>query len=94
MARTTTDAKNWRFHYTITDLGRFLGKSPVTLRGWERQGLISVPRDPSGDRKLGNREVAGVAKRAYDARRISRTRRDLVCATVTLMEVIERENVK
>lgn len=94
MARTTTNAKDWRFHYTISDLGRFLGKSPVTLRKWEREGLILMPRDNGGDRRLGNREVAGVAKRAYKLKRINRGRLDLVCATVTMLEVIERENMK
>lgn len=92
--RTTTDPANWKFYFTITDLGRFLGKSPVTLRGWERKGFIQVTRDPSGDRKLNAREIAGIAKLAYDNKRISRRRRDLVCANMTLLEMIEQENIK
>lgn len=94
MTRTTTDAKHWPFYFTITDLGRFLGKSPVTLRGWERKGLITIPRESSGDRKLTSRDIAGIAKVAYKTGRINRKRRDLVCAAVTIIETIERENIK
>jgi hypothetical protein len=92
--RTTTEPKNWKFYFTITDLGRFLGKSPVTLRGWERKEFIHVPRDPSGDRKLTTKEINGIAKVAYKAGRISRRRRDMVCAAMTMIELIEAENIK
>lgn len=89
--RTTTRV-NWRFTFTISDLGRLLGKSPVTLRGWEDRGLVSIPRDQSGDRKLGCEDIRTVADRAYELGRINRRRTDLVHATMTLIELIESEN--
>lgn len=92
--KTTTDAANWKFFFTITDLGRFLGKSPATLRSWERKKFITMPRDPSGDRKLNAREISGIAKLSYESGRIDRKRRDLVCASMTLIELIEQENIQ
>lgn len=92
--RTTTDPSNWRFHFTVTDLGRYLGKSPVTLRGWERAGLVSIPRDGSGDRRLGTQDIRAIATTAFARKRINQRRLDLVAATMTLIESIERENEK
>jgi len=89
--RTTTRV-NWRFTFTITDLGRLLGKSPVTLRGWEDKGLVDIPRDPSGDRKLGCEDIRKFADRAFQLGRINHRRANLVYATMTLMEQIESEN--
>ena len=89
--RTTTRV-NWRFTFTISDLGRLLGKSPVTLRGWEDKGLVDIPRDQSGDRKLGCQDVRTVADRAFSLGRVSRRRVNLVHATMTMMEQIESEN--
>jgi DNA-binding transcriptional MerR regulator len=81
-----------RFAFTITDLALLLGKSSVTLRGWERQGLITFPRDPSGDRKftLDDLRIAAVAAR--DLGRITEYRLDLVRAALTLLSFIEKEN--
>lgn len=93
MARTTTDAKNWRFNFTVTDLARFLGKSPVTLRKWESKGEVTIPRD-GNERKLHADHISGIAKRTYTSGRISRRRRDLVCALMTMIETVERENIK
>lgn len=81
------------FSFTITDVARFLGKSPVTLRGWERKGLITFPRDPSGDRKFTLAEVREVAILARDMKRISKNRLKLVEASVTMLELIEKENI-
>lgn len=89
--RTTTRV-NWRFTFTISDLGRLLGKSPVTLRGWEDRGLVDIPRDPSGDRKLACADIRAIADRAYELGRINRRRANLVYATMTLIEQIEAEN--
>lgn len=94
MARTTTDAANWRFQFTVTELARFLGKSPVTLRHWERQGLIVFPRDQSGDRKLSTSEVRYVAQIAKKLGRINDDRLRLVEASITLLEIIEKENIR
>jgi hypothetical protein len=89
--RTTTRA-NWRFSFTISDLGRLLGKSPVTLRGWDDRGLVDIPRDPSGDRKLGCADIRTIADQAFELGRINRRRANLVHATMTLIEQIEAEN--
>jgi predicted site-specific integrase-resolvase len=81
-----------KFLFTITDVARFLGKSPVTLRGWERKGLISFPRDSGGDRKFTLAEVRNVATSAKEMKRISKDRLKLVEASVTMLELIEKEN--
>lgn len=82
---------NGPFIFTITDLARFLGKSPVTLRGWERKGLLDLPR-VGDDRKLTAAEVREVAHIAKTAGRISKSRLDLIGAAVTLITIIEQEN--
>lgn len=92
MARTTTDPTNFRFSFTVTDLARFLGKSPVTLRHWERQGLVIFPRDNNGDRRLTSAQVRQMARIASKLGRISDDRLSLVEATVTLLEIVEKEN--
>lgn len=81
-----------KFSFTITDVARFLGKSPVTLRGWEKKGLISFPRDPAGDRKFSLEEVRQVAIKAKRMKRISKDRLKMVEAAVTILELVEREN--
>lgn len=80
------------FHFTVTDLGRFLGKSPVTLRKWEAQGFVSYPRDDGGDRKLGLQDVAAVAATARGARRISACRLAVVLSALDALEAVEKEN--
>ncbi|MDB5280834.1 MAG: hypothetical protein JWR61_5789 [Ferruginibacter sp.] len=92
MARTTTDPTNWKFAFTVTDLARFLGKSPVTLRHWERNGLVVFPRDSNGDRRLTTDEVRRTAQIAYKLRRISDARLHMVEAAVYLLENIEAQN--
>lgn len=90
--RTTTDPTNWKFHFTITDLARFLGKSPVTLRHWERQGLVVFPRDNNGDRRLTCYEIRQIARIAKTLGRITEDRLNLVEASITLLEQVERQN--
>lgn len=82
-----------RFHFTITDVARCLDKSPVTLRGWERQGLIKFPREGT-DRKFTCDEVITVAVEAHDLGRIKSWRLDLVITTMTQLRIIEKENKK
>jgi predicted site-specific integrase-resolvase len=81
-----------RFYFTVSDLGRFLGKSPVTLRGWERKGLITFARDSGNDRKLTAPQVREAAEIARQLGRIDEERLRLVGAAVTLLEMIEKEN--
>ena len=89
--RTTTRV-NWRFDFTISDLGRMLGKSPVTLRGWENKGLVTIPRDQSGDRKLGCKDIREITDTARLHSRISESRSNLIYAAMTLLEEIEQAN--
>src|SRR3954469_9274057 len=90
--RTTTDPTNFHFSFTVTDLARFLGKSPVTLRHWERQGLVVFPRDDNGDRRLTTQQVRIMAQIARRLNRIDEWRLHLVEATVTNLEIIEKTN--
>lgn len=92
--RTTTDPEGWRFHFTISELGRLLGKSPVTLRKWDRTGFVSIPRDQSGDRRLEVHDVRVIADTARQGGRITQNRYDLVSATMTLVGLLEKENEK
>lgn len=79
------------FIFTVTDLARFLGKSAVTIRGWERQGLVKIPRE-GVERKLTVDEVREVAKVAFHLERINRHRLDMIEAACTMLSLIEREN--
>lgn len=82
-----------RFIFTVTDLARFLGKSPVTLRGWERKGLIKrLPRDSGDNRKLTTTDIRRIAKVARKSGRITESRLQIVLATITMLELIEKEN--
>ena len=81
-----------KFFFTVTDLARFFGKSAVTLRGWERQGLVEFPRDSGGDRKLSLKDIRSVANTAHELGRINIKRLQLVEATVTMLNLIEEEN--
>lgn len=90
--KTTTDPSNWKFNFTVTDLARFLGKSPVTLRHWERQGLVVFPRDNNGDRRLTCYEIRQMARIAKTLGRISEARLNLVEAAITLLEQVEKAN--
>lgn len=90
--KTTSDPTNWPFTFSVTELARFLGKSPVTLRGWERQGLLVFPRDEGGDRKLTLDQVRHAARIAHTLGRITDRRLNLVEAAVTILEIVESEN--
>lgn len=83
--------KGGSFIFTITDLARFLGKSSVTIRKWEKQGLISLPRDTGDNRKLTVDEVRDVAKKAFHLGRIRRNRLDLIEAACTVLSLVEGE---
>jgi predicted site-specific integrase-resolvase len=83
-----------KFTFTVTDLARFLGKSPVTLRSWEKKGLLTFPRDASGDRKFTTADIRDSAKKAKFLKRITNQRLQYIEACVTMLEMIERENNK
>jgi hypothetical protein len=92
VARTTTDAKNWKFSFTVSEFARLLGKSPVTVRGWERKiPEFKLPRD-GDDRRLTCNDVRKYTNIVYSMKRITKTRLYLVEAVVTLLELVEKEN--
>lgn len=80
-----------KFSFTISDLGRFLGKSPVTLRGWERHGLIGFPRNGRGDRRFSLEDLRDVCASPTVRERVVQHRLRLFEATITLLEMIENE---
>lgn len=80
------------FTFTITDVARFLGKSPVTLRGWENQGWIFFPRDENGDRKFDSQGVLDIAEIAWEEGRINDYRIGLIRDAIRYIQVIERQN--
>lgn len=80
----------WTF--TAVDLARLLGKSPVTVRQWDKQGFVKLPRDSGNERKLTSEDVRRVAKTAHEASRISKRRYQLILSTLFLLEQVELEN--
>jgi DNA-binding transcriptional MerR regulator len=83
-----------KFYFTVTDLARMMNKSPVTVRSWERKGLISLPRDSGGDRKMSIEDVKHTATIAKQLGRIPESRLELIVSALTLLSYIEKENKK
>jgi DNA-binding transcriptional MerR regulator len=79
------------FHFTITDVARLLGKSPVTLRGWEHKGLIKFPRLGT-DRQFTCNEVIKAAEDAHKLKRITRNRLNLVKGAMAMLLFVEELN--
>jgi hypothetical protein len=93
MTKTTTDAKHWKFYFTVTDAARFLGKSPVTLRQWERKGLVKFPRESEGgDRRFDTTDIRRLAYIAASMKRISDERFNTVVMATAALDTIERMN--
>lgn len=80
-----------KFSFTISDLARILGKSPVTLRGWERHGLISFPRNGRGDRRFDLASLRGVLDTSVVRERVAEDRIYLAEAAITILGLIENE---
>ena len=66
----------------------------MTIRGWEREGLIALPRDSGENRKLTIDDLRSAAQLARKLGRISKGRLRLIEATIFLMEQVEEENGK
>lgn len=77
-----------KFTFTVTDAAIFLGKSPVTLRQWERKGVVRFTRLGT-DRRLTCEDMRLLAERALGLGRISAKRYLLVQAALTILELIE-----
>lgn len=79
-----------KFSFTISDLGRILGKSPVTLRSWERQGLISYPRNGRGDRRFDLDGLRRTLREPIVIERVDEARIRMAEAAITILELIEK----
>lgn len=80
-----------KFSFTVTEAARFLGKSAVTLRMWERRGLVAMPRLGT-DRRFSIRDLRELAAWAHSTNRIGTDRLHLVEAGLTVLELIESED--
>lgn len=79
-----------KFRFTISDLGLMLGKSPVTIRGWERKGMLTLPRI-GANRALTIAQVREVAGTACEAGRITVDRRQIINEAMTSLAILEQE---
>lgn len=79
------------FAFAISDVGLFLGKSPVTIRSWERKGLVKLPR-VGNKRSLTISQVRDVARIVHAAGRIPMERLTLIAETLNLLEELQEVN--
>lgn len=80
------------FRFSISDLGHFLGKSPVTIRAWERKKLVSLPR-VGINRSLAVEDVRQVALWANKVGRITPERFTMIIDALGALSLLEQENV-
>lgn len=80
-----------QFYFTITDLGICLGKSPVTIRAWERKGEVTIPRDKSGNRKLTIKDIVMLADAANHNKRLSNARLYQIKQAMIALEALQRK---
>lgn len=76
------------FTFTITDTAIFLGKSPVTLRQWERKGFARFPRLGT-DRRLTIDDIRSISLTAYLDDRIPKERYLQLQSILNQLEIIE-----
>ena len=88
----TTTRQGWRFEFSISDLGKLFGKSPVTVRSWDRKRLVEITRSPGGVRVVDCAGLRRIADWALSTGRIRQERYHLVAAVMTLVEQIEQSN--
>lgn len=81
-----------RFTWTITEAGFFLGKAHITMRKWESDGIFVFPRNEFNNRFVDTTSMAELAQAAYDARRITTRRRELILHGLAYLAAIEEEN--
>lgn len=81
-----TDGK---FTFTVNDLALFLGKSPATIRKWDVDGVVVLPRDKNGDRKLTTEQLREVAQEATKIKRVHKSRLQLIESAITMLELLE-----
>jgi DNA-binding transcriptional MerR regulator len=82
-------ANDRHFSFTITELSILLGKAPVTLRGWERDGLITFPRNSRNDRRFTVSDIRSLLENRTVVAHIDSKRIRLVEAILTLLEIVE-----
>jgi hypothetical protein len=83
--------RSHKFTFTISDLGIILGKAPVTLRGWERDGLVYFPRNGRGDRAVSIQGLREIITRPEIRGRIADDRLRLIEACLTMFELLEKK---
>ena len=76
------------FEFTVTDAAIFLGKSPVTLRQWERKGVVSFPR-LGADRRLTIADMRSLSDRALELGRIEEGRHRMIETTLNMLLFME-----
>jgi hypothetical protein len=79
------------FSLTVTDAARLLGKSPVTLRKWERLGYFEFPRI-GDDRRLGTADMRHLVANAVSRKVITTDRARQIELVLLTLEQIESEN--
>lgn len=82
--------KRSKFNLSISEAAVFMGKSPVTLRSWESQGLVKFSRH-GNDRRFTIEDMRNLSQVAMKNRRITKERLKIIEATLTMMEIIENE---
>jgi predicted site-specific integrase-resolvase len=81
------------FSLTVTDAARLLGKSPVTLRKWERLGYFEFPR-LGDDRRLRTADMRRLVENALSRHVITSDRARQVELVLLTLEQIESENCR
>lgn len=86
-------SKSGPWAFSITDIARFLGKAPVTIRKWDRTGEIQTGRI-GPKRSVGIEGMKLITEFAYENARITPARAKLVEETLFMMGIIQQENEK
>jgi hypothetical protein len=86
--KATASTHPWSF--TVTDVAKFLGKSPVTLRKWEHLGLVLFPR-VGHERRASTDDLRELSQWAFDTGRISKKRLQLIDAAATMLDLLEEK---
>jgi hypothetical protein len=79
------------FQFSISDLATFFGKSPVTIRNWERKGLVFFQREGQ-NRVVSTEEMRHIARNLYHAKRIDKDRLRLIESSITNLQILEKVN--
>jgi DNA-binding transcriptional MerR regulator len=79
-----------QFTFTVSDAAILFGKSPVTLRQWEKKGIVDFPRLTNGARRMSSNDIRQIALVVQHKNYITRQRLQLINAILTMMELAEQ----